>query len=777
MSVPEEIESIIKKYRDYVLIQCRKSPFFDGWVEGTTLSHGDADYQLMSMLYKNVAGNNADQRVLKILDKYLQHFTPHGITAEELSYLQKHFYETIEYEFAHGSDWVGDDAPKPRDNNVISYGRECFLKLYSSSAKPHNNVFISNTEFCDLAVQMNNSTVFGYTRRPDLNDKERWALGQIRMFASEIESKIERKFIEPSEPLDLVFFDDLNSFQEEKICQKLYNKLSADGQMMIVLREESLVHSSKEGKQMSSFIEQLILDKALISATSYTTDWIELEIPVVLLHIGKDRVGKDVAMGIYMDDKTSIININVDYENLDPEILWPSYYLTEKPKSGVPLTTIAQSNFSHDWEQLDVAIDVIDSLSDCDTDSFSEVLVNKQDLLKVSDFSEDSRFYLTRVDRPCVLLQGYGNYYGIKVVHEISESGYVAKASYAQLIPKENVDLLFLAKVLLLPEVRRQLKGYCSYNINAYNVSMVLDKVLIPVFSAEERINLMSITALYSLVDIQAIQKQKQKEYESDVRMRKHALSQLISPLSNNFRTLLHVYEQKGKMLNGDDCVSVVTKRTIDDVLQSVSNLIKEISEGVSHIADGPQDYGAIEALDPNEIISAYISKNKRNWHNFEACIHEIPKSSAREKIKSFSFPRKALERIFDNIVANACAHGFSEQRTKKYLIQFSWTIDKGKFMIFVENDGTPLPPNIDLDSLKLNGKSSNLGIDGHEGTGCYEIDKILKKYGGGFKIDRSESGNFSVKYTLIFNHYITNQDDDDIKIKDEKQKIKKSNG
>jgi len=375
------------------------------------------------------------------------------------------------------------------------------------------------------------------------------------------------------------------------------------------------------------------------------------------------------------------------------------------------------------------------------------------------------------------LLQGYGNYYGIKVVHEISESGYAAKASYAQLIPKENVDLLFLAKVLLLPEVRRQLKGYCSYNITAYNVSMVLDKVLIPVFSAEERFNLMSISALYSLVDIQAIQKQKQKEYESDVRMRKHALSQLISPLSNNFRTLLHVYEQKGKMLNGDDCVSVVTKRTIDDVLQSVSNLIKEISEGVSHIADGPQDYGAIEALDPNEIISAYISKNKRNWHNFEACIHEIPKSSAREKIKSFSFPRKALERIFDNIVANACAHGFSEQRTKKYLIQFSWTIDKGKFMIFVENDGTPLPPNIDLDSLKLNGKSSNLGIDGHEGTGCYEIDKILKKYGGGFKIDRSESGNFSVKYTLIFNHYITNQDNDDIKIKDEKQKIKNSNG
>ena len=757
MSVPEEIESIIKKYRDYVLIQCRKSPFFDGWVEGTTLIHGDADYQLMSMLYKNVAGNNADQRVLNTLDKYLQHFTLQGITAEDLSFLQEHISETIEYEFTHGSDWVGDFAPKPRDNNVISYGRERFLELYSSSAKPHNNVFISNTEFCDLAVQMNNSTVFGYTRR--LDDKERWALGQIRMFASEIESKIESEFIEPSEPLDLVFFDDLNSFQQEKICQKLYNKLSADGQMMIVLREESLVHSSKEGKQMSSFIEQLILDKALISATSYTTDWIGLEIPVVLLHIGKDRVGKDVAMGIHMDDKSLILNVN--YENLDSEILWPSYYLTEKPKSGVSLATIAQSKFNHDWETLDTTTDVIDSLSDCDTDSFSEVLVNKQDLLKVSDFSEDERFYFTHVDSPCVLLQGYGNYYGIKVVHEISESGYAAKAAYAQLIPNKGVDLLFLAKVLIMPEVRNQLKGFCCYNISAYSISLVINKVIIPDCSQEEYAGLMSSIALQSLSSIQMREKVRFEDYHKAVRLRKHALSQPLLSLSSSFDTIIDVYNQNGKKLNGDTPVSRFMQCTVDDVLKSMKEYILRISNSIKHIADEEEDFGNKKQLVPDVFIKDYIAlhSNSIEWSDFSAIVlGEQQKDIRPNHIKSFLFSPKALERIFNNIISNAKAHGFKSGRNTENHIRFSWYVDNGKFKINIENDGAELLSN-DTESLKLFGKSTMLGREGHEGIGCYEIDNIMRKFGGELKIESHPNDDYPVKYILFFNHFITNQD------------------
>ncbi len=764
----EKIESIVTKYRQFIANKCPKQENGDGCFMEPASPHGDADYQMIATLYSTITGSNANNSITDILADWIKCFANDALSSEELSFLKEHFSEFIEYEFTHGNEWyVSSLCRKPECLSQWSYAEDIFYNLVSNgNTKEPLNIYLSNTNFCDLAVQMKGCVVSGFTSQ--ISDREEvWALGQIRMYAAGIESRINPSFAIPFEKQDYILF---SSFYELDWYLSLYDCLADNGHMISVMAEDYVVAATKDGEKLTGFIQKIIQEKDLHSVTHFWGEWLFMDdFPLMLVMIDK-APNRDVTMGISIDGKLAKTT-RVSYDCIDPEILWPSYYLTDKPHDGVPLSSIARINDRHRYEydvNFDNSIKVIDALSDSDNDSFSEILVNSEDLLYMSDFSKEARFYLCQVDKPCVLLRGHGDYYGIKLVHEISDPGYAAKVAYAQLVPKEGVDLLFLAKVMLLPEVKRQLNGFCCHNINAFSISKVLNKVKIPSFSAEERANLMTRTALNSLLDIQAIQEQIYKEYKSTVRMRKHALSQRMSILRANYRTILSKYEQNGKTLKGDDCASISTKRTIDDIFQSLQLVIKQITEDITHIADGEEDFGKIESLNPRNTIAEYISNHEKDWQDFEGIIKGIVKANTEASVSnemmhpivsSFYFPKKGLERIFDNIVSNARSHGFSEPKPEGYHIQFSWTLDRGQFKIFVDNDGTPLPFNIDTNSLILPGKSSKLGIEGHEGNGCDEIRKILQKYGGNLFIERIASGNYQVRYVLVFNHYITNQD------------------
>ena len=75
------VEDLVAKYRNYVNEHCPKEYFCDDYIGEDGKSHtskgympfspdGDADEQLIVTLYKNVAGENADEKVLSELSKY-----------------------------------------------------------------------------------------------------------------------------------------------------------------------------------------------------------------------------------------------------------------------------------------------------------------------------------------------------------------------------------------------------------------------------------------------------------------------------------------------------------------------------------------------------------------------------------------------------------------------------------------------------------------------------------------------------------------------------------
>ena len=104
---------------------------------------------------------------------------------------------------------------------------------------------------------------------------------------------------------------------------------------------------------------------------------------------------------------------------------------------------------------------------------------------------------------------------------------------------------------------------------------------------------------------------------------------------------------------------------------------------------------------------------------------------------------------MLDNIVANACAHGFTDTTRKDYMIQTSWTTDGLYLLIKVANNGTPIHLDVNSDLILEYGYSSALNQNGHGGIGGGEIAEIMRKYSGDVKILSTPEKNFTVTYVL----------------------------
>ena len=121
------------------------------------------------------------------------------------------------------------------------------------------------------------------------------------------------------------------------------------------------------------------------------------------------------------------------------------------------------------------------------------------------------------------------------------------------------------------------------------------------------------------------------------------------------------------------------------------------------------------------------------------------------DTLTSFSFPKDALEHIFDNIVANAAAHGFTDDSQSNYKVRFSWETQGKDVMITVENNGTPLPNAVNPEDILKSGFSTRLNHEGHAGSGGYEIASIMRDFNGDVEVISSPGTEFPVKYVLRF--------------------------
>ena len=105
---------------------------------------------------------------------------------------------------------------------------------------------------------------------------------------------------------------------------------------------------------------------------------------------------------------------------------------------------------------------------------------------------------------------------------------------------------------------------------------------------------------------------------------------------------------------------------------------------------------------------------------------------------------------IFENIISNACSHGFSEAE-RAYKIRITGEINGKDISIYVSNNGNPIHKDFSANDVFKYAKSTSDAISGHHGTGGYEVWKLMKQFGGSAEFISTPEEEYTVTYKLTF--------------------------
>lgn len=798
------VEGLVAKYRNFVkentpmeIVSCEGEDFD---VPSSDIDAG-SDQQLIVSLYRSVAEKNANKEVLDVLSDYSEHFYKDVLNDDEFSFLCEHFPEVIEYEFTHRANWhcpnihmrFGDRYEKLED---IIKERVPF--------KEGQTVFIPEAGFCDLAVRFKGCVVKGYTSfrarrfKEDMNIV--WALGQIRLYAAGIQSEIV-PYINLSEKINDSHMQGAN-LVDLVVClsflngyNKLYDLLNKSGQMFLFAERDALVDYARykefrykemgeefdEWEEKSAltrmeFLNMLIKSRAIHSLVSYNDKDTALDVSVdcILLHIEKKNHSTVVVESI---NRGIIAKVNPSV--LDANLLWPGYYLANRPKEGKPLSSlvklfnteheIVEQYLAREDKGIKLSGDLLVLSPRNFGDKYADACMNEKDLTKLSDpMFEGWEPRMLSIHHPGVCLLGNTEKLLVGYVNDDPTNRFVCVGIVPYLIPKRNVDVRYIAALLLSPEVKEQILTICDGYITTETMSLILDRIIVPKHTPKERIQFLADANFEALMSTKLELKKNHEDYKKAVRMRKHALTQSLSSLKAQFRSLNAFRLRNGGKIADDDTISRITGKTVKEAFEFLSSRIDDMMPVMEHIADVEYDFGNEDFIDPEQFIEDYIAKHQKGWSKFKPIVtwekddnkatHDYYNPFSKvtfikkgEPLNQLMFPQKALTLVLNNIISNAESHGFTDDTRKDYKVRFSWWTDYMVMAIEVENNGTPIPPDRDTSSLLEYGVSSKLHQDGHNGIGCNEIDDIMRRYDGKVEIESTPNDEFTVKYILTF--------------------------
>lgn len=796
------VEGLVAKYRNFVK---ENTPMTTYSCEGedfdAPLSDIDAssDQQLIVSLYRSVAKENADTEVLAAMSDYSEHFYINALSRAEFDFLCQNFSEVIEYEFNHRAEWHACTQMPLTDY----YEKLKYLIKERVSFKKNQTVFIPDAGFCDIAMYFKGCVVKGYTsiRARRLEDMDIvWALGQIRLYAAGIKSEIV-PFIDLNEEITVSHLQD-KDLVDLVVClsslhryDTLYNLLKKGGQMYLFAQRDDLVdyaryrefrykkmgeefdeHEEKKALTRKEFLNKLIKSRAIHSLVSYNDKDTALDVSVdcILLHIEKKSHSKVVVESINRD-VVSEVNPSV----LDADLLWPGYYMVNRPKDGKPLSALVKMFNTEDevveqyWAREDKGIKLSGDLRVLTPrnfgDKYANTCMDEKDLTKLSDpMFEGWEPHMLSIHHPGVCVLGNTEKWLVGYVKDDPTNKFVCIDIVPYLLPKRNIDVRYIAALLLFPEVKEQILTICDGSITAKTMSLILDRIIVPKHTPKERIQFLADANYEALLSTQQEMKKNHEDYKKAVRMRKHALTQSLSSIKSQFRSLNAFRLRNGGKLADDDQISRITKRTVSEAFEYLSSKIEDMMPVMEHIADVEYSFETPEWIDPEQFMEDFIEKNGRGWLNFTPVItwekgHNRHKSTIIDPLTkevavkkgdvmySLWFPKDALVRVLNNIISNAKGHAFIDESRKDYQLRFSWHTEGITIKLEIENNGAPIPADRDTASLLEYGVSSALHQDGHNGIGCNEINDIMQRYDGNVEIVSTPQNEFTVKYVLSF--------------------------
>lgn len=239
-----------------------------------------------------------------------------------------------------------------------------------------------------------------------------------------------------------------------------------------------------------------------------------------------------------------------------------------------------------------------------------------------------------------------------------------------------------------------------------------------------------------------------QSDYRKDVHMKRHAMGQTIGTLGS-WWTLLEQARTNGNYID-ENAILPGTDTNIGTILDNIKLCFGRLATQVDKFDRG---YNAIPtAIYLDQFLEEYLRTHKSPIFHYEHIDNQVDSAIntiGSSKVRVIYFPYDVLQMILNNIVSNACSHGFGNKTSSENIIKIAIEAADGSFILSISNNGVPCPPDMTPQKMITYGESSDLRH--HCGIGGYEISHLMKDFGGELEIKLDSSSEFPVEYRLTF--------------------------
>lgn len=307
----------------------------------------------------------------------------------------------------------------------------------------------------------------------------------------------------------------------------------------------------------------------------------------------------------------------------------------------------------------------------------------------------------------------------------------------------------YLVLELTKPYVQEQIR-LLGYNQSPIKVDMALEKILIANPPQDLQKEIVNKAKDSKLAKYQHLISTSQRNFRRDVHMKRHAMGQTIQTIGN-WWNVLETARSGGELINEEALIDGCDI-TLGEVLANIKNCIARVKVQVDKLDRG---YKATPInLDLIEFLETYKTTHKSPvFHysslDYEDNIDEIGQNKPQFRVL---FPSEVLTMILNNIVSNACSHGFDNEASKANIIKMGIENIGEGYVLSISNNGKPCSPDMTPEQIVKYGESSNLKL--HCGIGGYEINQLITDFGGSLEIILDAGDEFPVEYRLTFKSF-----------------------
>ncbi len=797
VSLSSKVQTLVNHY---VNLSRAKSPFDDNILK-----------KLLISVYSRTA--DADTELLHILEKYLIDLGDY-YTDDDINILLSEYSALAMYCHQHDDIFYSplSDRESPR-NTGFKVGVSDFLTpidlvslcLKIADCKADSNIYLPFAGTCSFALYQSTSCHYD----ADEISTEVWAYSKILLMSQSIAANLRcrdclvrddaSKIKMPFPKYDYIFsFPPMSFGREERYIANTFlflaqNALKDNGELYCLLPM-----SFCYGRDWFEFRESLLMK----SANVYSAIVISLpplfkpyaSVSMCLLCLKKDGKGTiclvdatDETFSVSKDLagwKQSILKADSIIETIseqDEKYVWvgksedlsgdinlqPSRYLINDilPKANngeklfkladlvdiVPFTGIVTNKIA---EERDIPFIGIKELSssylNCDIYRKEIPVLNRRIGYRI-------------LTSDCLLIGFISGKFKVGRIHGASKTEPVALRPeiFAVKLKSKAITEDFLLRCIMAKETELQanrlsIGGVISRLTKSDFLSI---SVLVPTLIAQQE-SLCKEDTRSSLTESDRQLLESAESFRRDIHMKKHAIGQTIFNLNNWMKVLQRARKDGNGIVDDNAVVGTIHKTKVADIYSNLQAVMQELQIKISKLDSG---YGMqCREIPLTDFIEDYIQKNPSPvfQYVFDSISNRAQQTitdpdgeiviAKGDPIGYVHFPVEALTIIFDNIINNACCHGFENTADSKNLVRIEIMTEGENYIVNISNNGKPLLPGYDSESVLTYGISSKEG-NGHYGIGGYEVRKLMQEFDGDAKFISNPDDEFSVTYKLIF--------------------------